>query len=120
MSAGNQEAMQPAEELAAAIDRALDAFALRFDSTVETGEIHKARIDLGEVLSKVDIALDANGANCTMTVEVSNDGSEWTQIDTQSLSDSEEVFQYDLAWRYVRAYADQNLGKIEISAKGME
>lgn len=120
MSIADTEAMRAAADLAEALHRAMDAFTLRYDSTVETGEIHKAQVRLGELLSKVDIALDANGANCQMTVEVSNDGSEWHQTDTQTLSSDQEIYQYDLAWRYVRAYANQNLGKIEISAKGIE
>lgn len=105
--------------LSSAIDEYFDEISHVGDSTIENGEMNAAEVYLGDVTRHVDVFFRADGANSQMTVEVSTDGAEWHQFDTQTHSDSSEIYQYDAAWRYIRAYTDQNIGKIEISSKGM-
>lgn len=95
----------------------LDEAGHRADATTEAGETDAAQVFLGDNRSNVDIFHLASGGSSQMTVEVSNDGHEWYQKDQQSQTDASNIYEYDVPWLYVQAYADQSLGKIEISAK---
>lgn len=87
-----------------------------------TGSASAAQLDLGTEGGRVpvDVAYDTSGS-ADLTVEVSSDGSNWHEIDgTPSPTAAENfVFQTDTAFRYVRAYLNQNRNEVEISAKGV-
>lgn len=87
------------------------------DGTSDTGETEAAKVELGPT-TNVDIHFASNGTNAQMTVQVSEDGFEWHDLDTQTQSDAQAIHSYDVPWGYVRAFCDQNLQEIVISAKG--
>jgi hypothetical protein len=68
----------------------------------------------------VDVAYDTSGA-ASLTVEVSSDASNWHALEGTPSPDSAVnlVYPTDTAFRYVRAYLDQNRNEVEISAKGI-
>lgn len=101
------------------VDKLFAPMKQRGDATVENTKANPAIVNLGPIITAVDIFFKADGSNSQMTVEVSTDKAEWYVFDQQTLSDSSDVFQYDVSWRWIRAWTDQNIGKIEISAKGI-
>jgi hypothetical protein len=87
-----------------------------------TGAANAAQLDLGTEGGRVpvDIAYDTTGS-ADLTVEVSSDGSNWHELEGTPAPSSAVnlVYQTDTAFRYVRAYLDQNRTEVEISAKGV-
>lgn len=107
-------------EFTQAVDRlvqALDLIKTKKGQTTDPGIGDAAVVELGPLRRLVDIHFDTNGTS-TMTVEVSNDGHEWHQFDTQDLTDDQDIFQLDVPWEWIRAHADQNVDKIEITSQG--
>lgn len=85
-----------------------------------TGASNAAVMDLGSDRTLVDIHADTTG-DAMLTVEVSKNGDfsgEERTFDTVSYKGaSQEIEQYETAYRYLRAYLDQNRNLVEMSVK---
>lgn len=88
------------------------------DTTTSTGSGSAAQLDLGDNRKDVDVFYDTSGS-ATVTIEVSKNASDWRQFNAENpTSAKKELIQMDTSYRHVRAYADQNLNRIELSSKG--
>lgn len=87
-------------------------------STTATGAGSAAQIDAGG-LSEVEVLYDTSGA-ATITVETSTDGNNWYERATFSPGGATQTAQLvTTGARYVRAYIDSNVNRLEVSAKGV-
>jgi hypothetical protein len=87
-------------------------------STNDTGSNNAASIDAAG-LSELEVLYDTTGS-ATITVEVSQDSTNWYERATFSPSSAVNLAEHlPIGIRYVRAYADSNLNELEISAKGV-
>lgn len=83
-----------------------------------TGAPNAAQLDLGRSRRRTDIHVDTSGP-ATLAVEVNVGGGDWLEYDTVSYSSATtEVEAFDIAFKLVRAYLDQNRNGITMSAKG--
>lgn len=88
-------------------------------TTTGTGSANAASVDLGQYIRHFSINFDSSGSS-SLTVEVSTDNSSWRSFDSQSFSSAnQDIYEYNTAFRYVRAYVDQNINRVEISARGI-
>ena len=87
-------------------------------STTATGAGNAASLSLGHYRNKVDILADVNGS-ATVTVEVQDGAGTWVPFDTFSVSSPGDTLQVETVADDIRAYADQNLDRLELASKGV-
>lgn len=94
----------------------LDASSMGPYHARETSTGTYASINPGEYGSSATIVADTSGS-ATLTVEVSNDGSNWTAytVSLDSSGGKEEV----TGFAHIRAKVNQNLNSLEVSGKGV-
>lgn len=85
-----------------------------------TGSANAATLDLGRLRKAVDIHVDTSG-DATLTVEVSeDDGTTWRTFDTVSYTGaSQEIEQYETAFRDIRAHLNQNRNEVVVVSRGV-
>lgn len=85
-----------------------------------TGSANAAQLDLGSLRKDVDVHVNTSG-DATLTVEVSTDASTWREFDTVSYTGGDvRMEQYEIAYRHVRAYLNQNRTLVELASKGTD
>ena len=88
------------------------------DQTTSVGASNAAQLALGPHRKAVDVFYDVSGA-ATVSLEVSTDGATWRQLHAEALDAAgSDILQFETAYQYIRAYADQNLNTLEIASKG--
>lgn len=91
-------------------------------TTDSTGSGNAAAVYVPQARSTVSVGWDVNGA-ATISVEVSHDGSTWFDrthdvVTSQPSGAEEKAETFSTGFQHVRAYANQNLTALAISAKG--
>jgi len=90
-------------------------------STTTSGTANAASLTLGSYRDDVDILVNGNGSNWTVTVEVKDANDDWIYFDMFVRDGSDDdTLQLETAAEEVRAYFDQDVQRLTVYSKGGE